>query len=568
MDGIGQFDRAAVIVEKRAHFAVDGADDEDVAGVQGAVLHKNGGDRAAAAIDAGFENGAAGRRGWIGAKLAQIGDEQDHFEELIEIFLFARGDFDDDGIAAPFFRHQAAIGKLALDAFGLGFGLIDLVDGDNDGHVGGTRVVDGFERLRHQAVIGGNDQHDNIGDLGATSTHAREGFVAGRIDEDDAAAVNGNDGCADVLGDASGFAGGDFGLANGIEQAGLAVVDVTHDGDDRRPRQEIFLLLFLGNFLDDFFFEGDDVHDAAEGFGEAGCRAHVQSLIDGGKNAAVEELFQDFLGAHVQLFREVADGDAFGDGDVARRTRRLRDRLDARGAALGVRRGARERGAACVRPLRSASRAWDEREPQACVRKLACRAPPLAEARRASALGPPGRIGLCPGRGGGRRAAEDRQGERASFRDARRGNASGDGHQGRPHRDDAGCPTGAPERAAMPGAEPGPPGRGAPGAPGSAWTSGSAGCCSRTHGRPGNASWRSAWRSRAHRSRGCRPRRRSRAARSRAMVSAVARQQVVLARPEPGRERQAQQPDEPASAREQRVSEQRERPAGAAAGAP
>jgi hypothetical protein len=43
------------------------------------------------------------------------------------------------------------------------------------------------------------------------------------------------------------------------------------------------------------------------------------------------------------------------------------------------------------------------------------------------------------------------------------------------------------------------------------------------------------------------------------MVSAVARKQVVLAQPEPGREHQAQQPDEPASALEQQVSEQRER---------
>ncbi|HEV2447450.1 MAG TPA: hypothetical protein VGS58_16080 [Candidatus Sulfopaludibacter sp.] len=40
---------------------------------------------------------------------------------------------------------------------------------------------------------------------------------------------------------------------------------------------------------------------------------------------------------------------------------------------------------------------------------------------------------------------------------------------------------------------------------------------------------------------------------SRAMVSAVARQELLLARPEPGRGRQAQ-PDEPAPAREQRVS--------------
>ena len=49
-------------------------------------------------------------------------------------------------------------------------------------------------------------------------------------------------------------------------------------------------------------------------------------------------------------------------------------------------------------------------------------------------------------------------------------------------------------------------------------------------------------------------------ARSWAMVSAVARQEVLLARPEPGRGRQAPQPDELVPAREQRVSEQR-RPA-------
>jgi hypothetical protein len=52
-----------------------------------------------------------------------------------------------------------------------------------------------------------------------------------------------------------------------------------------------------------------------------------------------------------------------------------------------------------------------------------------------------------------------------------------------------------------------------------------------------------------------------RVVRSRAMVSAAARQQVLLARPESDWERQAQQPDEPASAQEQRVSQQRERPA-------
>ena len=39
---------------------------------------------------------------------------------------------------------------------------------------------------------------------------------------------------ADVLRDSAGFAGGHFGFANRVEQAGFAVVDVAHHGDHRR----------------------------------------------------------------------------------------------------------------------------------------------------------------------------------------------------------------------------------------------------------------------------------------------------------------------------------------------
>ena len=39
---------------------------------------------------------------------------------------------------------------------------------------------------------------------------------------------------ADVLGDAAGLARGHLGLADGVQQRGLAVVDVAHDRDHRR----------------------------------------------------------------------------------------------------------------------------------------------------------------------------------------------------------------------------------------------------------------------------------------------------------------------------------------------
>ena len=42
---------------------------------------------------------------------------------------------------------------------------------------------------------------------------------------------------ADVLRDSAGFAPGHVGGADRVEQAGLAVIDVAHDGDHRRTRR-------------------------------------------------------------------------------------------------------------------------------------------------------------------------------------------------------------------------------------------------------------------------------------------------------------------------------------------
>jgi hypothetical protein len=59
------------------------------------------------------------------------------------------------------------------------------------GTFGRLGVIDGFDRLRHDAVIGRHHQHDDVGDLGAAGTHRGERGVARRIDEGDLAAVLG-----------------------------------------------------------------------------------------------------------------------------------------------------------------------------------------------------------------------------------------------------------------------------------------------------------------------------------------------------------------------------------------
>ena len=90
------------------------------------------------------------------------------------------------------------------------------------------------------AIVGSDDQHDDIGRLSAARAHLGERFVARRVDEGDPVAARqlhlvG----ADVLGNAAGLVRGDVGLAQGVEQRCLAVVDVSHDRHNRRPRLEL-----------------------------------------------------------------------------------------------------------------------------------------------------------------------------------------------------------------------------------------------------------------------------------------------------------------------------------------
>ena len=98
-------------------------------------------------------------------------------------------------------------------------------------------MVDRLDRLRHDRIVGGDNENDDVGDVGTARTHLGKGLVARRIDKGDGVAgLRADLVRADMLRDAAGFAGRHIGAADRVEKACLAVVDMAHDGDDRWPR--------------------------------------------------------------------------------------------------------------------------------------------------------------------------------------------------------------------------------------------------------------------------------------------------------------------------------------------
>ena len=230
----GRLGGPAAIVDQRTDTADDRSGDERIADVQGSVLDQHGRDRAAALVELRLEDRAGGMPLRIRLELADVAHQQHHLEQKIEVLLLLRRHFHRDRSAAPLFRHQVELRQLALDPLGVRIRLVDLVDRDDDRHRRGARVIDRLARLRHHAIVGRDHQNDDVGHLGAACPHQREGLVAGRVEKHDIPAVDRHMVGADVLGNAARLALGHTRLADRIEQARLAVIDVTHDGHDRR----------------------------------------------------------------------------------------------------------------------------------------------------------------------------------------------------------------------------------------------------------------------------------------------------------------------------------------------
>jgi hypothetical protein len=178
-------------------------------------------------------------------------------------------------------------------------------------------VIDRFNRLRHDGVVGRDHKNGDVGGLGTTGTHRGKGGVTGRVDEGDQLTVLLDLVGTDVLGDAAGFTRDHIGATDGIEQRGLAVVDVAHDGDHRRPRYHLAALVLD---IEDAQFDVG-FRDAADGVTEFTGNQLGQIGVDDVARlhhlAFLHQVLDHVDRAFGHTLREFLDGDGFRQGDFA-----------------------------------------------------------------------------------------------------------------------------------------------------------------------------------------------------------------------------------------------------------
>ena len=138
--------------------------------------------------------------------------------------------------------------------------------------------------------------------------------MARGIQEGDEAVVDLDLICTDGLRDAAGLACGDVGLADGVQNTGLAVVNVAHDADHRGTLHQILLRIL---FLREQALLDGDVHLVldlcVELLRQQSCGVEIDHIVDGVHLAHLHELGNDLTGLLLQTGSQLAHGDLVRD---------------------------------------------------------------------------------------------------------------------------------------------------------------------------------------------------------------------------------------------------------------
>ena len=122
----------------------------------------------------------------------------------------------------------------------------------------------------------------------------------------------------DMLGDSAGLPFGDVSGADGIKQAGFAMVNVPHDGDDRRPGQQTlerfrFSGTAAGVLKDGLLVKGDVLHLVVEFISEQRGGFKIKRVVDGHHGPLAHKFLDQIVGLDPHAFGKFAHGNHVAD---------------------------------------------------------------------------------------------------------------------------------------------------------------------------------------------------------------------------------------------------------------
>ena len=168
--------------------------------------------------------------------------------------------------------------------------------------------------LWHHTIIGSDHNDGDICHSRAACSHRRKGLMSRGVKEEDRTVATLNLAGTKVLGNAATLAVGNAGLAQRIEQARLAVVNVAHHGNDRCARDECRAWGFAKEFRlrcswcglrsclrrGLIFVRFGLLNRKAELGRNEGGRFTINALVHGGKDAAPNQRVDDVSGVYLE----------------------------------------------------------------------------------------------------------------------------------------------------------------------------------------------------------------------------------------------------------------------------
>ena len=210
------------------------------------------------------------------------------------------------------------LGQLLFNVIRICARTVDFIDSYNDRYLCSLSMVDSLDGLRHYTVICCYNQNCNVGYLCAAGTHSGESLMARGIQEYNLLALVVYLISTDVLGNTAGLAGSNVGFTDSIQQGGFTMVNVAHNGNNRRTRNAFFRrIVNLGN-LCWILFRCLLPNLYAEVVADKLCGIEIDILVDGNHYAQHEQSLDYFINLTLNELGKFLYIDGFANFNVGR----------------------------------------------------------------------------------------------------------------------------------------------------------------------------------------------------------------------------------------------------------